>query len=339
VSAAGPFPIDAVYTWVDLDGRGDRGALEERLQAVGGAPRAAIAPKRFRDLGTLGWSVRALLHYAPWIRTVHVVTDGRVPRDLPCDPRIRVVSHAACFRDVTHLPTFNSLAIEANLGFVPGLAEQFIYFNDDVFLGRPAAPQLFFDADGRAICRFDAPLPRRGRLWRLYAGFGLDPRLATQVLSADLVRRLIDEKSQQHPAATGRRLPRTTHQAFAARASVLRALWDYRHIGAEVRRVSASPFRSREDVCPFTLMALVACHENLARAGSKVRSAVRFVRDRHLGDEIPFRDLLDERPAMFCLNDDVRRRPDLARTRIVAFLAAYFADLPMAYSRERHWPG
>ena len=34
------------------------------------------------------------------------------------------------------LPTFSSPAIEANLHRIPGLSEHFLYFNDDVFLGK-----------------------------------------------------------------------------------------------------------------------------------------------------------------------------------------------------------
>jgi hypothetical protein len=117
------------------------------------------------------------------------------------------------------------------------------------------------------------------------------------------------------------------HQASAARASVLRTLWDHPRIGPEVRRISARPFRGWGDVCPFTLMALVACHEGTACAGPRITSVVRFVHDQDLVDEAPFRALLEERPALFCLNDDVRRQPDLARARIGAFLSAYFGDL------------
>jgi hypothetical protein len=35
-----------------------------------------------------------------------------------------------------YLPTFNSHAIEGHLYRVPDLSERFIYFNDDMFLGR-----------------------------------------------------------------------------------------------------------------------------------------------------------------------------------------------------------
>ena len=37
--------------------------------------------------------------------------------------------------DKSHLPTFNSMAIEVHLHQIPGLSENFIYFNDDVSYG------------------------------------------------------------------------------------------------------------------------------------------------------------------------------------------------------------
>ena len=327
MNAATPFPIDAVYTWATLATGSDREALARRLHGVGGVPRAARSASRVRDLGTLGWSIRALRHFAPWIRTVHVVTDGRTPPDLPADPGIRVVPHAAIFRDAAHLPTFNSYAIEAHLGFVPDLAEHFVYLNDDMLLGQPATPALFFDAAGRAVCRFDDPLPPRSLLSRLHCRLRGDLRLGTQVFTAHLARQVLPAQGRGHAADRGGRLRRTVHQASAARASVLRALWDDPRIGPEIGRVSARPFRGWEDLCPFTLMALLACQEGTACAGPPVASTVCFVRDRDLADEAPFRALLRDRPALFCLNDDVRKQPERARARIGAFLSEYFADI------------
>jgi hypothetical protein len=320
-----PFPIDAVYTWGDATSERDRELLAERLRRAGRVPRAARAASRFRDLGTLRWSVRALLRFAPWVRTVHIATDGRRPPDLPDDPRIRIVPHAAFFRNSADLPTFNSYAIEANLGFIPDLAEHFIYLNDDMFLGQPAAPELFFDDDGTAICRVDDPLPPRSAWVRLRNWLLNDLRLGTQVFSADLFQRSVGG-ARDHAAAADGSLRRTVHQASAARASVLRRLWDAPHIGPELARVSARPFRGREDACPFTLMALLACHEGVARIGPGVSSAVCFLRDDNVERDALFRAWLDDRPALFCVNDDVRERGDLARARVGEFLAACFAD-------------
>jgi hypothetical protein len=60
------------------------------------------------------------------------------------------VSHSDLYADPSVLPTFNSSSIETRLHHIDGLAEHFIYFNDDVFLGRPCSWRDFFWAGGTA---------------------------------------------------------------------------------------------------------------------------------------------------------------------------------------------
>ena len=43
-----------------------------------------------------------------------------------------------------YLPTFNSHTIEMNLHRIKGLSEQFVYFNDDMFINKPMKPRDFF---------------------------------------------------------------------------------------------------------------------------------------------------------------------------------------------------
>ena len=92
--------------------------------------------------------MRSLHLFAPWVRRIHLVTAGQVPAWLDRDhPQIRVVDH----RDILPadaLPTFNSHAIETALHQVPDLSEHWVYFNDDVFLGRPVRPEIFFSPGG-----------------------------------------------------------------------------------------------------------------------------------------------------------------------------------------------
>lgn len=115
-----------------------------------------VKPQRFRNLGTLRPSVMALRQYAPWIRKVFVVTAGEKPCWVDGDAElgIEMISHKQIYpREVwaTDLPTHDSNAIESHLHRIPGLAECFIYLNNDQFIGRPVAKQSFFDSDGKAI--------------------------------------------------------------------------------------------------------------------------------------------------------------------------------------------
>jgi hypothetical protein len=147
------FPIDAVYTWVD---GGDPDWLRRKNTALGALGEQQINTiaanaSRFISRDELRYSLRSMAVFAPWIRRIFLVTDDQIPPWLDdSDPRLTVVSHRELFVDTGVLPTFNSHAIESRLHRIPGLAEHFIYFNDDMFFGRPVLPTAFFHANGIA---------------------------------------------------------------------------------------------------------------------------------------------------------------------------------------------
>jgi hypothetical protein len=153
-------PVDAVVTWVD----GADPAHAARLQAFlaregGGARPASASPTRFNDAGEIEYCIASLLRFAPWLRTIHIVTDGQVPRlvarfaGTPYAQRVRVVDHAEVFAGYGQfLPTFNSRAISAMLWRIPDLAEHFLYVNDDFVVVQPVQPEDFF-RDGRVVLR------------------------------------------------------------------------------------------------------------------------------------------------------------------------------------------
>jgi stealth protein CR2/Stealth-like protein len=146
------FPIDVVYTWVD---GGDPAWRERKARAlrengwVTEASDQTANESRYVSRDELCYSLRALHAFAPWVRHVFLVTDGQVPAWLDTShPGITVVPHREIFGDTGRLPTFNSQAIESRLHRIPGLAEHFLYLNDDVFLGRPVPPEMFFTPGG-----------------------------------------------------------------------------------------------------------------------------------------------------------------------------------------------
>jgi hypothetical protein len=146
------FPIDVVYTWVDGS---DPVWLERKARALGdntwvaGVNAQTANNSRFASRDELRYSMRALHCYAPWVRRIFLVTDNQVPAWLDTDhPDVTVVSHREVFGDTGVLPTFNSQAIESRLHRIPGLSEHFLYLNDDVILGRPVAPTMFFTPGG-----------------------------------------------------------------------------------------------------------------------------------------------------------------------------------------------
>lgn len=137
-------PIDAVYTWVDS---ADAQWRQRYRAALGGTTAelhaAAVDPVRFTSFDELRYSLRSIHTYADWVQTIFIVTDAQVPAWLDTThPRIRVVDH----REILDHPVFNSHAIESRLHRIPGLAEHYLYLNDDVFLGSEVFPETFFSS-------------------------------------------------------------------------------------------------------------------------------------------------------------------------------------------------
>ena len=132
--------IDFVITWVDDT---DPVWLADR-ESYCGIPSES-SDCRFRDWGLLRFWFRGVEKFAPWVNTVHFVTYGHLPEWLnTAHPKISIVKHTDYIPE-EYLPTFNSHTIELNLHRISGLAEQFVYFNDDMFLLNTVTPEDFFD--------------------------------------------------------------------------------------------------------------------------------------------------------------------------------------------------
>jgi len=143
-------PIDVVYTWVDGADADWADGLRRTATDVGRSiDEGALDPARYRSRDELKYSLRSVWAYCGWVRRIWIVTAGQRPDWLVETDRIRIVDHSEILPD-TALPTFNSHAIEAALHRIDGLAEHFIYFNDDMFVARPVRPEQFFTSNGLA---------------------------------------------------------------------------------------------------------------------------------------------------------------------------------------------
>ncbi len=150
--------VDAVITWVDGAEPTHRAKLAAHLASIDGTPPAAAAT-RFHDAGEIDFCVASILRHAPWFGRIFIVTDAQVPplvaraAGTPLAERLHVVDHRQLFAGYEqHLPTFNSRAIISMLWRIEGLAERFVYFNDDFSLLRPVDEGDFF-RDGKVVLR------------------------------------------------------------------------------------------------------------------------------------------------------------------------------------------
>lgn len=133
-------PIDIVVPWVDGS---DPAWLKEKagtLNLSNGDQRV----NRYRDWGLLPYWFRGVEKFLPWVRTIHFITWGHLPKWLNVDhPRLNIVNHKD-FIPMQYLPVFSCNPIELNFHRIEGLSEQFIYANDDTFFIRPVEPEFFF---------------------------------------------------------------------------------------------------------------------------------------------------------------------------------------------------
>ena len=160
--------IDAVITWVDGRDPAHQQRLATFLAGRGGGSPVSAHPTRFDSADEIDYCVASIQRHAPWFRRIHVVTDGQVPALLQrlagtsWAGRVWVVDHREIFTGFEHfLPTFNSRAIISLLWRIPGLAERFVYFNDDFMLLQPLRETDFFRGESIVV---------RGR-WRLQSRY------------------------------------------------------------------------------------------------------------------------------------------------------------------------
>ncbi len=136
-------PIDFVIAWVDGSDPAWR-QEKNRYLHPGEEVQTDASDTRYRDWNNLHYWFRAVEAYAPWVNRVHLLTWGHTPAWLNLDaPKLNVVRHSD-FIPAEYLPTFCSRPIELNMHRIPGLSEQFVYFNDDFFLTAPVQPEDFF---------------------------------------------------------------------------------------------------------------------------------------------------------------------------------------------------
>lgn len=134
--------IDFVMIWVD----GEDPEWRKEKEKYQGVKSRNIddGEERYRDWGILKYWFRAVDKYAPWVHRVYFVTCGQVPEwlDLNCE-KLQFVKHSD-YMPEEYLPTFSSHPIELNLHRIEGLSDQFVYFNDDMFLTNYVSPDDFF---------------------------------------------------------------------------------------------------------------------------------------------------------------------------------------------------
>lgn len=297
--------IDVVYTWVDGSDPEWQAVLTRQLVEAGLSP--IISKRRFRSRDELRYSLRSINDFAPWVHHIYIVTCGQRPQWLKEHPKISVINHKTIFLNPSHLPTFNSMAIECHLHRIPDLQEHFLYFNDDVFLGKESLPQTFFSKEGKMKVfvtekRFPTGLVKPGE-----EGFiaGLKNTAALMTSRFGPIDR-----------------PMHAHTAFSERKSfVSRIAMQFADIFS---LVSSHRFRSLDDYTITNgLIPLMALHTGQGVKSSETRITIGFGKNLEQ-NTIELRDLIMARPSFFCIQDSSDDETNEAALVLHDFFEAYF---------------
>ena len=287
--------MDAVITYVDGN---DPVWRKSFAQAVG----VPAIEKRYRDWGTLVYLVRGIRRYMPFIRKIFLVVSGesQVPSWVSGSD-VRVVLHSEIIPQ-RFLPVFNSTAIEMFLHRIPGLGEQFVYFNDDMFPVRHTREEEFY-VEGKSVIGF------RKHLFP----FGLYKQ---QTRNADLLAR------KALGMAPGPLFVRPQHTCSPMQKSACEEV--YARIGDELD-ASISPLREKYNVNQYVFL------DYLYYGGRTVKDAA--ISNLHLSLAVKSADqvcdaILNPRTSFVCINDVKLSEPQYLemKTRILEAFEKKFTD-------------
>lgn len=132
--------IDFVIMWVD----GNDPKWQEEKAKYEVKKNADATIYRYRDWNLLKYWFRAVEKYAQWVNKIHFITWGHVPEWLDTtNTKLNIVKHED-FIPAEYLPTFSANTIELNLHRIKELADNFVLFNDDLFLINNVKKEDFF---------------------------------------------------------------------------------------------------------------------------------------------------------------------------------------------------
>ena len=303
------FPVDIVYTWVDGEEPQMR-AKRARYQENGIAEilDKETGASRYTSHDELKYSLRSLAMYADFVRHIYLVTDGQKPHWLDDSaPGITVVDHRDIFPEGV-LPVFNSHAIETRLHHIPGLSEHYLYFNDDVFVGRRVTAEHFFHGSGLMKIPV-SPL-------KIGVGKPHAEETATNSASKN-VRRLLLEKFGRMTTNNFMHTPLPQHR------ETLQALEEL--FREDIARTTASRFRSPQDLAMTA--PLLYQYALMTGRGVPGKYSFRYVNISRPDAEGRLADLRrNRRFDFFCLNDvDVPpEERERVGVRMNEFLEDYF---------------
>lgn len=133
-------PIDVVFKYIDLS---DPNLVREGIPQI----------KKDEDNEELRFALRSVLQYLPWVRHIFIIMPNDRVRFLK--PQEEIADKITYIRDKDFLgfDSASSITFEFNMWRLRkfGVSENFIYMNDDYFVGRPLKKSDFFYVDNGKV--------------------------------------------------------------------------------------------------------------------------------------------------------------------------------------------
>ena len=319
------FDIDLVYLWVD--GSDPKWLEKKRLYTSDlshTTEDAAISDNadntdnteannkgRYVNNDELRYSLRSVEKYVPWVRKIFIITDNQHPEWLKLDhPAIQIVDHKEILPPET-LPCFNSSVIEYFLYKIPGLADHFLFANDDMFFHKKLSPDYFFDNEGVPYIRLKRKFFGK---WHYPIKRLIRKKLGQYITMVVEGAALVEEKYGVFYSG----IPHHNVDTYVKE--------DYRdaveHVfAAEVQRSLQSHIRKYGDIhrSAFSYYALAAGKGHLKYVGRSESIRINVYKPN-------FEKYLNRyHPNLFCLNDSQRVK-EADRLRIKPFLEELYPE-------------
>lgn len=303
--------IDFVITWVNMD---DPKWKKDFAEYSGKSQneKNGVSAARFRDYGFLKFWFRGVEKFAPWVRKIHFVTGNEIPEWLDTsNPKLNVVKHSDIIPE-RFLPTFNSVVIERYIHRIPGLADRFVYFNDDFYIINKVSPERFFlNGLPRDIAVF-----QYNPSWsQWYRRIKNNIRLINRHFDKRLVLKRDHDKWFEPSYGSRRRWNyimklfgkfitlRVPHNAQPYLKATFREVWDA--AGEELTATSVNRFRASDDYTPELFRTWQICRGNFEAYNTYSDTKMFPLMIRH---KKAIEAIRNQSYTLICLNDNIHIR-------------------------------
>ncbi len=281
--------VDIVYTWVDNTDKAWQKKYQQYIETNNSnIGQYATDIARFSNHNELFYSITSVKKYLPWVRNIYIVTDNQTPQWIDKFDNIIIIDHKEII-DERYLPTFNSHVIEAFLYKIPNLAENFIYFNDDVFVAKQLPQEHFFTANNIASL-----FVSNKDLYKMQKKGVITPTLQASLYAIELL-------NNYYPLAIKSPL---VHSYLPLKKSAYEKTWDL--FANEIRKFLPNKFRGTQDLNLASFLVPWLMYAE-GQAVEKIDVCYYFnIRSRHAltrYEKLLKLKKLNASPHSFCAND------------------------------------